>query len=256
MILELNPSVATGYKSLSQKARVMTETWVEENLYCPSCPSDYLEPERAGKKVIDFTCQECDERFQLKSQSHLFGNKVMNSAYEPKIKAIRARTNPNYLFLHYNNGRYKIEDLFLVPKYFMSPSLIEKRKPLSESARRSGWIGSNILIGNLPLDARISIIKEEEIIPKSEVRNEWKQFLFLKNQSMQSRGWLTDVLATIRKLDKETFTLLEAYSFEDGLAKLHPRNKHIRPKIRQQLQFLRDKGIIEFLGKGQYRIRK
>ncbi|MBC7219600.1 MAG: restriction endonuclease, partial [Hadesarchaea archaeon] len=28
------------------------------------------------------------------------------------------------------------------------------------------------------------------------------------------------------------------------------------PKIRQQLQVLRDHGIIEFLGKGNYRIKK
>ncbi len=136
----------------------------------------------------------------------------------------------------------------------MSPSLIEERKPLSENARRSGWIGSNILIGNLPLDARIAVIREETIIPKSEVRNEWKQFLFLKNQSIQSRGWLTDVLATIRKLDKETFTLSEAYEFEEELARLHPRNKNVKPKIRQQLQVLRDQGIVQFLGKGRYQI--
>ena len=42
--------------------------------------------------------------------------------------------------------------------------------------------------------------------------------------------------------------------FEDHLARLHPMNKHIRPKIRQQLQVLRDHGIVEFLGKGLYRI--
>jgi len=31
------------------------------------------------------------------------------------------------------------------------------------------------------------------------------------------------------------------------IQQLHPENKHIRPKIRQQLQLLRDKGILEFL---------
>ena len=76
MNLELNPRLAVKYKSLSQRARVMTEAWVEENLYCPSCPADSLEAERAGRKVIDFTCHECDEQFQLKSQSHIFGSKV------------------------------------------------------------------------------------------------------------------------------------------------------------------------------------
>jgi len=40
------------------------------------------------------------------------------------------------------------------------------------------------------------------------------------------------------------------------LAKLHPKNKHIPDKIRQQLQVLRDHGIIEFLGRGEYRIKR
>jgi type II restriction enzyme len=256
MNLSLNPEPASNFKSLSQRARVMTETWVEVNLFCPSCPSDSLEPERAGRKIIDFTCNECDEKFQLKSQSHSFGGKVMNSAYEPKIKAIRNRTNPNYLFLQYDKAKYRVEDLFLVPKYFMSPSIIEKRKALSSNARRSGWIGSNILISRLPLDARISIIEDGTFIDKKTVREDWEQFLFLKNQSMQSRGWMADVLASVRKLDKETFTLADIYSFEDELSKLHPRNKHIKPKIRQQLQVLRDQGLVEFLGKGEYRIVK
>jgi type II restriction enzyme len=124
MNLSLNPDVASDYKSHSQRARVMTESWAEGNLYCPSCPSDYLESAPQNEKVFDFKCHECEERFQLKSKSSSFGNKVSNSAYDPKIKAIRNRTNPNYLFLKYDKAEYRVEDLFLVPKYFMSPSLI------------------------------------------------------------------------------------------------------------------------------------
>jgi type II restriction enzyme len=254
MDLALNPDIASGYKSLSQRARVMTESWAEENLYCPTCPSDHLKSAPQNEKVFDIKCLDCNEMFQLKSKSGSFGQKVANSAYDPKIKAIRRRTNPNYLFLRYDSKKLRVEDLFLVPKYFMSPSIIERRKELSTKARRRGWVGSNILIGNLLLDARISIVEDEKIFPKKEVRNEWKRFSFLKNQSMQSRGWMADVLASVRKLDKEIFELSEAYSFEDELARLHPRNKHIGPKIRQQLQVLRDHGIIEFLGKGRYQI--
>lgn len=256
MNLELRPEVATGYKSLSQKARVITETWAEENLYCPSCLSDNLDPAPTGKRVIDFTCPDCDEAYQLKSQSHPFGFRVANSAYEPKIEKIRMGTNPNYFFLHYDPKVYRIWDLFLVPKHFMIPSIIEERKPLRESARRRGWVGSNILLRNLPLDARIPIVKKGYEVPKDVVRNAWHRFLFLREQTIYSRGWLADVLTCVRKVGQETFTLADMYEFEDQLAELHPRNKHIRPKIRQQLQVLRDKGIIEFLNRGNYRIRK
>ncbi|HDT15115.1 MAG TPA: hypothetical protein ENN55_02790 [Firmicutes bacterium] len=33
---------------------------------------------------------------------------------------------------------------------------------------------------------------------------------------------------------------------------IHPENRNIKPKIRQQLQFLRDKGYLYFEGKGRY----
>jgi type II restriction enzyme len=46
----------------------------------------------------------------------------------------------------------------------------------------------------------------------------------------------------------------EVYAFEERLAALHPRNRHIRPKIRQQLQVLRDRGVVEFLERGRYRV--
>jgi len=254
--LALRTDLAKGYRSFSQRARILTETWARENLYCPACPSDSLQPTPSGKRVIDFTCPSCEEAYQLKSQSHPFGYRVMNSAYEPKIEAIRNGTVPNFLFLHYNPDALVVSDLFVVPKHFISESIIEKRKPLSKNARRSGWVGSNILLGNLPLDARISIVKDGREIPKTVVRESWKRFTFLREQSVYSRGWLTDVLASIRQLERETFTLADVYAFEKKLAKLHPNNKHIRPKIRQQLQVLRDHGIIEFLGKGSYRIRK
>ncbi len=256
MRLELKTDVAAAYNSFSQRARVLTETWVQENLYCPACPSDNLNPMPKGKRVVDFTCPKCDEPYQLKSQSHPFGNRVMNSAYEPKIEAIRTGTIPNFLFLQYDFEKLKVSNLFVVPKHFMTQSLIERRKPLSERARRRGWIGSNILLGSLPSDARIPILEDGHEIPKATVRDLWNRFLFLREQSVYSRGWLADVLACVRQLSKETFTLADVYAFETRLAKLHPKNRHIRPKIRQQLQVLRDYDIVEFLGKGIYRIRK
>lgn len=41
--------------------------------------------------------------------------------------------------------------------------------------------------------------------------------------------------------------------FEDVLSKKHPDNNHIKDKIRQQLQILKDKGILELRGRGHYR---
>jgi hypothetical protein len=37
--------------------------------------------------------------------------------------------------------------------------------------------------------------------------------------------------------------------------RLYPGNRNVRPKIRQQLQMLRDRGWLEFTGRGRYRLR-
>ena len=61
-----------------------------------------------------------------------------------------------------------------------------------------------------------------------------------------------DTLHLVERLD-ETFTLNQMYAFVEELKLKHPENNHIQDKIRQQLQFLRDKGIIEFKGRGIYK---
>jgi type II restriction enzyme len=73
-------------------------------------------------------------------------------------------------------------------------------------------------------------------------------------RNIQLYGWTRDVLVIVDSLNKAKFSLSEVYESEEELAKMHPANRHVREKIRQQLQVLRDVGILEFLGRGQYRI--
>jgi type II restriction enzyme len=75
-----------------------------------------------------------------------------------------------------------------------------------------------------------------------------------KTRSLQS-GWTSDVLTAVRSLKKVKFFLSDIYEHEERLAKLHPNNHHVRDKIRQQLQVLRDLDLLEFLGDGSYRLR-
>ena len=63
---------------------------------------------------------------------------------------------------------------------------------------------------------------------------------------------MLDILNCVNMMDEE-FTLNQMYQFVPALALKHPENQHIRDKIRQQLQVLRDKGIIEFHGRGHYK---
>ena len=71
---------------------------------------------------------------------------------------------------------------------------------------------------------------------------------------LEAKGWILDIMNCIDKLNKKEFLLGELYGFEQELKLKHPNNRHIKDKIRQQLQFLRDKGYLEFLGQGKYRL--
>jgi type II restriction enzyme len=60
--------------------------------------------------------------------------------------------------------------------------------------------------------------------------------------------WREDVLTIVQREWKPGgfFTLDDMYRFEPELAKKYPLNRHVRDKIRQQLQVLRDEGQLTF----------
>ncbi len=254
MRLHLPAEVARGYKSPSQRARVMTQAWGRENLYCPACPSETLEATPEGMEVVDFSCPRCELPYQLKAKSGPFGRSVVNSAYGPKIRAIMNGTAPNYLFMRYDLDALKVQDLFIVPRHFLSPDIIEKRAALKATARRAGWVGSNILLHRLPPEARVSLIDSGLVVDPRQVRDVWKQFSFFRELSPKFRGWTSDVLLCVRRIGKDEFALGDLYRFETELERLHPQNRNVRPKIRQQLQILRDFGVLKFEGDGRYRL--
>ena len=59
----------------------------------------------------------------------------------------------------------------------------------------------------------------------------------------------------IELLGKKEFHIDDAYGFEARLSQLYPNNRHVKQKIRQQLQFLRDRNYLDFVSRGFYRVR-
>ena len=130
--------------------------------------------------------------------------------------------------------------------------MIIKRKLLSVTAKRAGWVGFNIDLRKMPESGKVFLVKDQQVIPRDNVTEQFQKTLFLRTQSIASRGWTLDVLQCIDKLEAN-FSLNQVYAFADLLKLKYPENNHIKDKIRQQLQVLRDRGIIEFLGRGHYR---
>ena len=170
------------------------------------------------------------------------------------VRAILEDRTPNLFALHYEISDWVVENVILIPRFAFPLSAIEKRKPLAETARRAGWVGCNILLHSIPPDARIKIISNGKPVAPVAVRAQYARIRPLAKLDAKQRGWTLDVLNVVRSLGKPEFDLAEVYKSEEKLARLHPANRHVRDKIRQQLQVLRDLGLLEFLGGGEYRL--
>lgn len=159
MELHFDEELAKPYRSASQIARILTETWVQDNLYCPRCGNRSISKFENNRPVADFFCPKCQNQYELKSKSGSITKKVNDGAYETMIQRITGNKNPDFLFMGYSKYMNAVDDLIIVPKHFFTPEVIEKRKPLAASARRAGWVGCNILLSEIPEQGKISIIK-------------------------------------------------------------------------------------------------
>ena len=253
MQLSLSTDSATKYKSGSQIARIITEEWVEENMFCPRCGNTRLNHFKNNLPVADFFCEKCNHEYKLKSKRGSIESKVADGAYSTMIERITSDKNPDFFFMNYSIQEMAIRDFFVMPKIFFTPSIIEKRRPLSSNARRAGWVGCNIVLSEVPKQGRIAIIQNSKIINKAVVIKKFQDAEKLFVGDIEKRGWLFDVLLCVNQIHNNEFSLNEIYAFEKILHDKHPSNNSILPKIRQQLQILRDKGLIEFLGNGRYK---
>ena len=255
MKLTFDKQLIAKYKSTSQKARVLTEYWVNKSVFCPNCGHLNIDKHPNNQPVADFYCSNCGEDYELKSKQNSIGMKILDGAYRTKMERLRSNSNPNLFVLNYNLQNLSVLDFFVIPKYFFIPEIIEERKPLSENARRAGWIGSNILLQKIPQAGKIFLVRDQRVRSKEKVLAEWQKILFLQEEKeISARGWLLDIMRYIEKLGKREFALNDIYAFENELSILHPDNKYIRDKIRQQLQFLRDKNYLKFLGNAKYKL--
>lgn len=252
MNFKLNTGLTHGYKNSSQKIRVMTEAWVTDNIFCPVCGNPHVSHLSNNMPVADFVCPNCGENFELKSKSSTISNKITDGAYSTMIERINSISNPELFVMQYTKN-LEVINLTLIPKFFFVPSIIEKRKPLSENARRAGWVGCNILLSKVPEQAKIAIIKNQKCAEVDLVVGQYVKLRQLQTNNISGRGWLLDILNCINSIESADFSLDDIYRFESQLKLKHPDNHYIQAKIRQQLQMLRDKGFIEFLGNGHYR---
>jgi type II restriction enzyme len=256
MNLSMRGSLADRFTSGSQKAGNVTEAWGADNFYCPNCSSPKLDWLKPGTKANDYHCPNasCGFWYQLKSKKSRIGNTIQGGAFSAVMEAMQNDRSPNYFLLHYNLATWSVCNLLLIPYFALSPSAIIQRNPTTPKGRSGPWFGCNITLKHVPLEARIAVVTETKITPEKEVREKFKKVKPLKELSVKERGWTLDLLNGVRSLGKKEFTNTDAYTLAGQLEKLHPDNRHVRDKIRQQLQVLRDAKLLIHVSSGVWRL--
>ena len=127
------------------------------------------------------------------------------------------------------------------------------------------------------ITARQAVVTKSQISPAAEVRAKFKRVKPLKEIGVKERGWTLDVLNVVRRLVEgrgspirgrwgeatdepargdarptNTFATSDVYAFERELEQLHPDNRNIKAKIRQQLQELRDRNLLLHLDRNRW----
>ena len=242
------------FESAPQNARIWTEAWVAHSAFCPACGAVRLRKLPNNLPAADFDCLSCREEFELKGTKKEFGSKIVDGAYDSMCERVDADNNPSLMLMTYDADALKVRSLLVVPKYFFVRELIERRKPLAPTARRAGWVGCNILLKEVPQSGRVYLVRDGQLVSKRSVLEAWRRTVFLQEEKVGARGWLIEVMKCVEKIGRPEFRLDDVYKFEEHLSSVYPGNKNVRPKIRQQLQVLRDRGYLRFLGGGRYAI--
>jgi type II restriction enzyme len=253
MHLQGDISIGSQYASPAQKSRVISEAWFGANVYCLSCDQDSLLPAAVNNRATDFVCPSCNQAYELKACVKRPKRRLVDGAYQALMGRIFDGSTPALMLLE-RDQHWQVHGLTAIHHLFLTPDVIEERKPLSATARRAGWIGCNIRLDLIVPDALVEVVTNGRVNDAGSVRAAFQRFDPLKEVGVSSRGWTTLTLKVLRDLKQSLFSLDRLYEKESFFAAHYPGNRNIRAKLRQQLQILRDLGFVEFEGKGRYRL--
>jgi type II restriction enzyme len=255
MNLTCNPELALHLKSPSQKARVISEAWFAGQGYCLNCTSRSLEPTTAGTVARDYVCPVCGQPYELKSSAKAHTRIVNDGGYESMMRRIRAAEAPALMLLHRSND-WCVQKLVAIHPVFLTPAVVLKRK--TAHTRPGSGVKYQMCDLNLtliPPDGKILVVDDGRVRPVAQARKEFRESSRFSDVPLSKRGWAALVLSALRKIGKKEFTLADVYAHEAAMHAAYPENHHVRDKIRQQMQVLRDLGYVEFLsGRGEYRM--
>lgn len=241
------------YKSASQWARCFTEAWWAQRGYCFDCSAERVRQMPGNNPACDFMCDSCGHCYELKATQKRHLQRVVDGAHDAMMAAIAARNAPTFLLMKYSRDE-DVSQISTIHRVFITDEAIFKRKPLPPTAKRHGWVGCNIILTAIPPEAKIGVLTNGKFVDREMVREQFAAISGLSRRTTESIGWMAAILTRVHSLTSQKFALHDLDPFIPELQQMFPNNHYVPEKIRQQLQVLRDAGLVRFLGKGHYEL--
>ena len=148
-----------NWKSESRIVGEACEYYIKSNIKCVRCNDNNFEKCKTNEQSKDLICISCNQKFQVKAKSATqkqFNNiknknkfKTIGGEYSTTLKNINQQID--YFIILYEKQSYKIINILYIKNESINSDCIIPRKPLSITAKRSGWQGCNILFDNLQI---------------------------------------------------------------------------------------------------------
>lgn len=225
-----------------------SEAWFSARR-CPRCTG--LSMRIIDEPARDVVCDSCGEYYEVKASS----NPAASSAAAGALTAYESRfatTPPNLVLIVYRTGvSLSARRVVVVPRTIVDTNLLVPRRPSTLHSGRVVRLCS-LRIGDVPELARLPIhIEGCDVLP-SAVAGELARWHTLTTSSSQ---WHRDVLRMIGWLNKPAFTRRELLQFQPWLVSRFPQARTPDQTLSRVLQELRDAGVLEFVRRGEYRLR-
>lgn len=254
MELQCKAELGNHLRRNTQRARVISEAWFGAEGYCLNCSSGRVAATVAGTEFRDFECPACGQPYELKSSARAHTSVVQDGGFDSMMRRIRAEEAPALMLMHYSAG-WQVQRLVAVHPVFLTSIVVRKRaKPHIRPKSGAEYWMCDLDLTRIPADGKIAVVTGADAVDPAAVRAAFAASKRFAEVPVAKRGWTGLVLDAVRKIGKTEFTLAEVYAHEAAQHAAYPGNSHVRDKMRQQLQVLRDLGYLEFAGRGQYRV--
>lgn len=154
-------------KDWKNKSRIIGEAcekYVQDNIKCFRCflnnnNKNNFNKCKVNEKSKDFICVNCNQKYQVKAKgitnkslNKIIINKtckILGGEYKTTLNSLNQ--NIDYLIVLYDKTLYSIKKYLYVKYEQIDSNCILARKPLSVTARRSGWTGCYVLLKNFDI---------------------------------------------------------------------------------------------------------